>query len=149
MTWITTNYQIATGHNNAAGLTLVTAITGSGLTAFVDVQGVGQATLGEKVVTVGGRTKRNGFSSTNWISGYLTVAQLAYLRTTYGEQSASGGLVTIKTTLDNVTFSNYNAVLDLPDPATLEYGIYNDATLGYNGGAFLNVVWAFTQMGAI
>ena len=142
--WVTTNYQIAAGHNNTAALTLVTSLTSSGMTAIVEPVGIHLWTLGERRVALNGKVLREGFKSTAWEFSYLTVVQLKYLRHTFE------GFVTIKTAIDGVTWGNYNAVLSVPDASELSYVAFiTDVTRGYVGGGYQNVRLTFTRLEAI
>ena len=126
MPLITTDYKLAVGHNNAAGLTAITSIT-DGTLALTEPLQLPFYTRGLRRNRTDGRISYAGMPSTVLVFSYLTISQWAYLRTTYE------GLVTARLALASTTFANYNGVLVLPDPSELEYGvIYNEAGVLFN-----------------
>ena len=129
MALITTDYKLAAGHNNAAGLTAITSIT-DGTLALTEPLQLPFYSRGIRRNRTNGSVNRAGMPATAFVFGYLTLSQWAYLRANYE------GLVTVRLALGSGTFANYNAALALPDPADMEYGVINVADC-YN--AYRNV----------
>lgn len=108
------DYQIAAGHDNAAGLVNIEAITPSGDKTFYPPAGVGTYNPGEFRIRGDVSLYIAGEASCEWVFSSLTRAQVRYLMTTYCASSYSGK-VTIRTKTDNInTYANYNAVMVLP-----------------------------------
>lgn len=112
-TW-TPETKIAAGNNNAAGLALVTALVTSPAIPFVEPRVVAHTWSGAKRVSAGtGQIRRAGFKRLEWHFDFLWIVQFKHLYDTY--QSLNSGQVTIRTVFNNVTWANYNAVLDIGD----------------------------------
>ena len=142
--WLTTDYKLAAGHNNAAGLTLVTAIT-DGTNRLIEPQVYGNLTRGVRRVRANGATSFAGFPSIEWRFGYLTVGQWNYLYSTYENGAATKGLVTVRLAIYGTTFANYNAVISLQDPIEMEFAnLLDPATAVY-----LNPVVTFSRLEAL
>lgn len=105
--WITTDYKLASGHNNVAGYTAITSIT-DGVNTLQDAlifpnysRGVRRNTLKSP--------KFSGTESTAILFSSLTVGLHKYLIDNYE------GLVTIRLALGSETFDDYNATLVIPE----------------------------------
>jgi hypothetical protein len=136
--WITTDYKLAAGHNNAAGLVAITSIT-DGTHAFVEPFGIGNFTRGIPRSRCNGTRGFAGAQASAWVFSFITLAQWNTLKTTYE------GLVTVRLALGTTTFANYNASLILPDISELTFTI-NDS-IGMGG--FSNVRVDLTRLVAI
>lgn len=108
-----TEYAIAAGHNNAAGLTLIGSIVPMGNIAFPEPTGAQHAySTGiikprlDKILNV------VGFNQHAWLMSGLTFAQYQYIQTTYCGGGVSGK-VTITTRWYEDAFADYNATLQL------------------------------------
>ena len=140
--WITTNYQIYPGWNNAGSLALITSYQGADNVYFIEPLGIPNASRGESRIMANGVPDWRGYPAIDWIFGYITFKQWEYAKTNWE------GLVTIKTALNSSTFTNYNAVLRLDDPNQMTYdnGL---RTAAYCGGAFINAPFHLTQLEAL
>jgi hypothetical protein len=143
MPYLTTNYQIAAGNDNAGGLALVTTLSDGNGVYFKEPQGLDKQSRGLRVYRANGTVARQGHNWVYWTSPVL-LAQYEYLKDNYE------GLVTIKTAFHSETFANYNAVLTLPDFGELDQvsfrGSSDDPTftgLGYW------LIWWFTKVEAL
>lgn len=143
MSYVTTNYQLASGHDNAGSLTAVTSLSVSNV-AFVEPQGIPFVNRGRRIILANGVTNRTGKPRTDWVSDLL-YTQWQYLVDNYE------GLVTVKLALDGATWSNYNGVLTLQDPAEMEYVVFAAAShdVDFVGPGFRNARWSFTQLVAL
>lgn len=144
MAYLTTNYQIAVGNNNAAGLALVTSLSDTNSISFQEIQhSLREQSRGLRVYRANGTAGRQGHDWVHWYSPVL-LAQYEYLKDTYE------GLVTVKTAFYSETFANYNAVLTLPDFNELDAVMFNAAG---NDNTFVGVgywlKWWFTKVVAI
>ena len=113
------DYQIAAGHNNAAGLANVETLTDAGGNLFKPPSALGTYQAGEVVPTLSGSIAVVGSAFVVWNWTMLTT-QYAYLKTTY---CAGGytGLVTIRTATEQyAVYANYNARLILPQVGELQ-----------------------------
>lgn len=112
MTCIAPDYKIAVGHDNVAGLTLITSIT-DGADLFVEPQALGTFNLGLGQIGSDGSLVFQGFASLIW-NMTMTTRQYVYWRTTYAGGGYSGN-VTIRTTTERSdTYANYDAVMLIP-----------------------------------
>lgn len=145
MATIKPDYKIAVGHNNAAGLTLVTSLTDSNGVTFLMPRGLPYRSRGEKRPTLLQTIKRAGQNSTRWVSSGMTLAQYKKIIDTYE------GLVTIRIALSTTTFANYNATLYMPDESELEYVYLKGHVLisGFTGPGYINVPWYFNGLEAL
>lgn len=112
------DYQLAVGHNNAAGLTNVeTTIPSYQTHQTFFPRGRGMFDDGILRVRSDGLLYTAGFASFVWEVDVLEYAQWAYLQTTYttGGNTYSGQ-VTARTRLIGGTYANYNATMILPKP---------------------------------
>lgn len=129
--------QIATGHNNTAGLTNIEAILVDG-NYFVAADDLGNWSFGTPVLYGDQTNGTQGIASTSWISGNITFAQYNYIYTTLLGGSISGR-VTVRTRVNTPgTYANYNAILTIKSPAEIRA---NKTAVGY-----INFVWEFTGM---
>ena len=106
--------KIAVGHNNVAGLQLVSSISVGGQPLYAPVT-IGTYSGGVRRYLCSGRPQLVGLRRIDWRS-YVSVAQYEYLRTTYA--GASG--VTVRSTAYGLGWSNYNAYVWFDEPAELE-----------------------------
>jgi|GEM_PF-2204966 len=128
--------QISIGANNVAGLTNIEAIAVSGV-YFVTVNDLDKWREGAPVLYGDGIGGRQGITSTQWVSGYITADQYNYIRATLLVGSFSAW-VTIRTRAYlATTYANYSAVLTIPSPDELDAPI---------GGNYINFGWQFTQL---
>lgn len=134
----TSEAKIAAGYNNAGSLALVTSLATTPAIPFLEVQTLKGNRRGVPRVATSGVPRRSGSKSTQWVSSLLWVVQFTYLVANYE------GKVTIRTTLNNVTWANYNAILDCRDMA--DYEVVPET--GY-GQALDNFIWYFTRLEAI
>lgn len=102
MTAFTPNYQIAAGHNNAAGLTAVNQLTDGNGVRLVFPRAWPFHEEGELVIRANATPAYVGYAKQDWLFAVLTKAQYYLLRSTYT------GLVTVKTDI-TTAFANYNA----------------------------------------
>lgn len=119
------DYQIAAGHNNAAGLTNIESLVPSGNIAFPPPAARGNRNPGITRIRANGVATQSGYPAQVWRMVWLTYEQYAYLKTTY----ASGGYsaaVTVRTRFGSGDYANYNAVLNIPYESDL-----NDVGWGY------------------
>lgn len=139
-TYVTPGESIAAGNNNAAGLTLVTALSVPAAIPFLEVTSIGNWQRGLAKVPAGTSVRKfTGFQSVEWISSLLWLQQWEYLKDTFE------GQVTIRTlTDDDDTYANYNAVFycgQLTD--------YEKVRVGQYGKAILNFRWIFSRLEAL
>lgn len=145
--------ELASGHDSTGSLVRVNTIVDANSVALPDpVVLYSQSTRGQNRVGFGGYHGRIGKPSQTWIFPFLLLAQYKTLKDTYEE--VSGGAVTIKTTLDGITYANYNAYLTLPDFAELEFdnlrSLYWEASYpDLNGAGFSSVPVSITGIEAI
>ena len=141
MTHIVDDYKIAAGNNNVAGLVLLSSLADADGMPFCTPVGYSNYARGERRVRANGTSAFAGFPSTSWLLSFVTVKQLAILRTTYE------GLVTIRTVVAGVTFANYNAVMFIDENSTLTRTTISHAgisTIGYS-----DVTLKFTRLALI
>lgn len=143
MAYVTTNYKLAPGNDNAGGLTLITSLT-DGTYAFAEPFGLGNLNRGQRQTLANGTISRRGFPRAQWISDML-VTQYWYLVNNYE------GLVTVRLAYGGTTWANYNAVLTLPDPEEMTYTVFaaSDVQAGFIGPGFRGVLWTFTRLEAL
>jgi hypothetical protein len=147
MTCFAMDYQIAPNHNNVLGLTLITNLVDANSVPFIAPRGFVSSTRGERRVASNGTSKHAGFISQTWLFGYLTVAQYEYLKNTYEEGAIGKGLVTIRTSLNGITYANYNAILYLPSIDSLTTQTISRSI--YSGNAFTNIAIEMSRLNAI
>lgn len=114
------DYKLAAGYNNAAGLTNLETITVSGDSRpFFSPVGYSNYRAGVRKIRSDGTVIFTGFPSAHWIIPAMTRKQWEYL----SDQYCSGGFsgkVTVRTRVGRTSYSNFNAILVLPDPETLQ-----------------------------
>ena len=126
------DYRIAAGHNNAAGLVNIEAITTGGL-YFPPVRSRTTYEQGQAVERADGTLTFDGKPTVEWVMQALEPVMYSYLKTTYCAGGYSG-LVTIRTRTDGTTYANFNALLRLPMPNALrssEAGWYDEVALKF------------------
>lgn len=130
---------IATGHDNTAGLTLVSSLTVEGI-AMLPPLTFGGYRRGERRFKANGVPYYSGFKSKTFVS-FMTAAQYTYMRETYE------GLVTVHSWLeDDQTEYDYNAVLWFEELA--DHDPVNVATQGI-GWSVPNVKWNLSRIEVI
>lgn len=139
MAYITTDYKLASGHNNAGGLTAITSIT-DGTTTLKEPFGLGGINRGQRITLTNGMTSRIGLPRAVWISPML-VSQYWYMVANYE------GLVTVRLAYGGTTFANYNAVLTFGDPDEMEFISF--ANSSFLGAGFRAVQWTYTRLDAL
>lgn len=114
-----TDYQIAAGHNNAAGLVKIGLIVPSSNIAFTEPVARPNWNPGIQRIRLDTISYSAGYRSQVWSMGFLTYAQYDYLLSTYcgGGQS---GKVTVRTRYRTTSYANYNATLSVPIPDELQ-----------------------------
>ncbi len=143
MAYLTTDYQIASGHNNAGSLTAITSLSVSSI-AFTEPHGLPFSNRGNRITLSNGAPSRVGRPRMYWVSDML-VAQYWYLVNNYE------GLVTIRTPYGGTTWANYNAILTLPDPDEMQSVVFAGSSHDpdFKGAGFTGVRWTYTQMVAL
>ena len=136
--WITADYKIADGHNNAAGFTAITSVT-DGTNNLDETLGIPFYNRGTRLFVLG-TPKFSGSESTSWTFSRLTIGLHKHMIDTYE------GQVTIRAALGSSTFANYNATLIVPSLSELS-GFNIDANL--NTAIFTNVRLDFIDLEAI
>ena len=139
--WITTNYQIVSGHNNAGSLALVTSYTDADSVAFIEPAGIANTGRGELVIQSNGVPDYRGFASIDLIFGWMTYKQWEYAVANWA------GLVTVKVALNSSTFANYNAIGRLADPRDMTSQLIENKF--YSGRAFVNAPYYLTGLEAL
>lgn len=134
-----TEYKIASGNNNTAGLTLVESLTDTDGNKFHAPSGIGTFEDGALITRGDGSVTFDGNATFEWVFQYLFPTQITYLKTTYCS-SGQSGLVTVRTIKDSA-YANYNARLIVPTQK--ELGILE------LGGWYPRVVLKFTRVVAI
>lgn len=107
--------QIASGWNNTAGYSLVTALTDSDSIPFVLPHPFTNRSRGIAKPRLSRRVDYISNLIATWVFPHMTLKQLDYLRTTYYD--ANDSKVTIRTITNNVnstSFDDYNAYISLP-----------------------------------
>ena len=110
--------KIAKGYDNIAGLTNLEELSAGGR-YFCIVNDLGAWSDGTGVLRGDGVTQDQGFASTSWAAGYLSLEQWLYLYRTILRGNRSGP-VTIQTRrYDPDHWVICNAILDIGQPPTL------------------------------
>ena len=143
MATVIPDYQIASGHNQAGSLTLITSLTDANSVPFVMPKGKGSRTRGElrfRLDGSAGRVGKDGYSLTSTI---MTIDQYKLLLDSYE------GLVTVRIPLTSTSFANYNATLWFDDEDSLSYipnvtGISNRT--GFTGACYQDVIWHLNNL---
>lgn len=129
--------QIASGNDNAAGLTNIETIAVDGQ-RFAPVDDLGKW-RGGNMVYRNGLLIPQGYASTSWVSGSITLEQWYYLYHTILSDAVSGP-VTIRTRkYDPAAYANYNAILYIGQPP--------DETKQVD--RYTGFVWRFTKVVAL
>lgn len=144
MTYLTTNYQIAAGHDNAAGLALITSLSDSDGNAFAEPTALPNVGRGSLLTLIGGKSGYQGFGTMR-LSSPMLYSQYLYLVNNFE------GFVTVKIPYMSLTWSNFNAVLQLPAPEEMSYTTFaaSDHTLDFTGPGFTAVEWRLTRLEAL
>jgi len=114
-------YQIASGHDNSAGLVAVTSITPAGSQAFPPLRARASYQPGVLRVRADGAFYETGFASAVWTFDVLLDLQYGYLYTTYAADATNANKVTIRTPNRLGVFTTYNARIVLPPRRDLTY----------------------------
>lgn len=128
------SFQLAAGHNNAAGLANVETTFGAPFWPLVVWD------RGVRFERADSQITRVGFLAFDWQLDVLTFAQRALLSTTYCAGGDSG-LVTVRSWIPAMdgTYANYNGTIQLPDPKEA----------GPTIAAWQNALLRFTQVAAL
>jgi hypothetical protein len=126
---VTTDYKLASGHNNVGGLVAITSIT-DGTNTLDEPLGVSTVSRGVRRFTLE-QPKFSGTQTAALVFSRMTIGLHKYMIDNYE------GLVTVRFPIDGNTFANYNATLIIPSKADLESNYYLDAQLDTQG--FRNV----------
>lgn len=134
------NYQLAAGHDNAAGLATLEGTLPSGETVpFVYPRVVGGYDPGVFKIRTSGERYTAGFDTVVWLFGAITWRHFRYLQETYCGDGYSG-LVTVRTRLDDpATYANYNATMLLEKPSSTQIRV----------GVFVDFPVRFTRLEAL
>ena len=145
MASFTPTTQIASGHDNAGGLTLITSLTDSNSVPFVMPRALPNHTRGQRRVGVDGAITRIGKPSFTMVSSVMTILQYQYVLTNLE------GLITIRLPVTGVTYANYNATLWMPDESELTYVYLTGSSYAPNftGPGYRDVVWNVIRMEAL
>ncbi len=143
MGYLTTDYQIASGHNNAGGLVLISTLS-DGNHTFIEPTGIFKQNRGKKETRTNGIISRAGKPRINLISDML-YSQYVYLKENFE------GFVTVRVAYLSTSFANYNAVLNLADPEEMTEVRFAAAfhEAGFEGPGFKDVPWILTKLDAI
>lgn len=126
------DYQIAAGNNNAAGLTAFEEIVPSGEDMyFIAPSGAGGYDPGVFEIRGNGTATFNGFKRQVLTFSYCTFPIANHLNDTYCSGNYNG-LVTLRTKLEpDDSFANYNAIMYLPKPSEWQVGRSRDHIAPY------------------
>ena len=140
MTYVTTDYKLASGYNNAGGLVSFTSIT-DGTNTLVEPHGLPFANRGRRETRTNGLVTRTGFPRVTLRSDLL-YTQWLYIINNYE------GFVTVRLPYNSTTWANFNAVLTMPDPEEMDYVVFAGGFDQHNfyGPGFRDVAWAFTRL---
>lgn len=135
MATFTPNYQIAAGHNNAAGLTAVNLLTDVNGVRLIFPKALPFYEEGELVFRCNATPAYRGYKMQDWKFTVLLNAQYNLLRTTYT------GLVTVKTCLDGINFTNWNASAWIDQKTATQPGYLNGSVYdsGFTGPGYREV----------
>lgn len=117
-----TDYALAAGNNNAAGLVKVGLIIPSSHIAFDEPIALPNFNPGIRKIRMDQHVYITGYKYQVWIFGFITYIQMDYLISTYGGGGYSGD-VTIKTRYRSGSYFNANAVIDIPTEGLISTGI--------------------------
>ena len=142
MPYLVTDYKLASGWSNIAGLTAITALADANNINFLEPRGLQLSRRGQRRFNTDGTVSYAGRETVTWVSNML-VAQWLYITTTYQ------GKVTVRTALNNLTWANYNAVLWFDDPAELTPVIFahGHSPDDWQGPGYEGVIWHFSIVG--
>jgi len=143
MAYVTTDYQLAAGNGNAAGLTAWTSLT-DGTNTFIEPQGLPFSLRGRREIKTNGIVGRVGFPRVVLRSDLL-YTQWLYLVNNYE------GFVTVRLAYNSTSWANYNAVLSLADPEEMTSVIFAGGFEQHNffGPGFQNAPMTFTRLVAL
>lgn len=105
-------YKIAVGHDNVAGLTLVSALT-DGVTQFIPPRTIGNYQPGELLPLLSKGVSVAGTPSTIW-ELTMTSKQHKYWRTTFCAGGFQGNVTISTITEEADVYANYNAKMTVP-----------------------------------
>jgi len=115
------NNELAFGHDNIAGLTNIETISVNSI-YMSPVDDFGKWSQGNYVRDGAGNLQAQGYASTSWAAGYMTLPQWRYWFNWLGGKRT--GHVTLRTRRYEASYSVIcNAVLDIGDPPSLLKGI--------------------------
>lgn len=113
-----TDYKVAIGHNNAAGLALITPQPRSTRLRAARV-----------VTAINGLAYEDGALQTEFVYRVLSWTNFNALNTAFGLTSAKSALVTLRLRKNDNTYANYNATIIAPtfnENANAEGGVILD-----------------------
>lgn len=134
-------YKIAAGHNQAGSLINIETIKPTGDRYFLyPTFAPNRLVRGILRKRADGANYLTGLSQLTWLFAGMTRKQWRYLQDTYttGGNSYSGP-VTVRSQNEDGTYTNYNAILNLPQMSTLQY----------KPGGFENVEILFNHLEAL
>lgn len=143
MAYVTTDYKLAAGNDNAGGLTAFTSIT-DGTNTLIEPHGLPFALRGRREVRTNGVISRAGFPRVV-LRMDLLHTQWLHLIDTYE------GLVTVRLAYNSTSWANYNAVLGLADSEEMTSISFAGGFDQYDffGPGFLNAPLTFTRLEAL
>jgi hypothetical protein len=145
MATITPDNQIAANHNNAAGLQRWDAVTDANGVKFLMPKNWPYRSRGQRRFRLNGTTGFLGLDATRLLFGAMTLSQYAYILSTYE------GLVTVRIPFTSTSYTNYNAVLTMPDENDLEFVYFNGSmyTNNWTGPGYINVIATISSLEAL
>jgi len=134
-TYVTPDYKIASGYNNAVGLVAWTAIADANSVYFVMPNGgIASHNRGEKRYRIDLTVGHVGEVNAVITFGAITLAQYTVLL-------SYDGKVTVRHPISGSTFANFNAIFAVPDESELKSEIFS-GTLhdsGFTGFGYVDV----------
>jgi len=126
-------YSIAAGYNNEAGLDLIEDILVSGQALHSSVTSLGSFEEGLERGYLNGLVEDTGFAEWSWVFTAMTPDEYQYIKDTYlgGQRS---GFVTVRTKNNGGNYANYNAVATLQKNPRLDAGFYVDVEVKFTQG---------------
>jgi hypothetical protein len=129
-------YAIAADHDNEAGLDTWEDIRVSGRALTSSVQGLGTFDRGLERAYLDGSIEDTGTASWTWTIATMTLAEYAYLSTTYLNGVRSGP-VTARTRTEDGSYANFNVTATLQKGPTMVAGHYEDVEIKFTSGEAL------------
>jgi hypothetical protein len=132
---MTQEYAVVSGHNNPGDLETIEDIRVSGRPLLSSIEALGEFDDGLERAYLDGSIEDNGLASWGWKSASMLPSEYGYIRTNILAGKRSGP-VTVRTRLNDGTYSNFNATLTLPKRGDLQL---------QPGGWYKDVPWTFTS----